>query len=75
MIRSVEFDIEALEDLEDLPQIARQLTRLADWGRVACGQPDPTLLELQLGEKRLLYRIEGDEVWVLSAERVAPTCH
>ena len=75
----VEFLLEALEDLEDLPAIARQLTALAPEGRVACGQSDPGLLELTLREghreKRLIYRYEPEQILVLSAERVVPTRH
>jgi hypothetical protein len=75
----VEFLLAALEDLEDLPAIARQLTALAPEGRVACGQSDPDLRELTLREghreKRLIYRCEPDQILVLSAEHVAPTQH
>ena len=75
MALPVEFLIEALEDLEDLPAIARQLTSMADLGRVACGQADPGLRELKLGEKRLFYRCEEEQILVLWAESVPPTQH
>ena len=75
MIRSVEFMLDALDDLDDLPAIAKQLTARADEGRIACGQPDPGLWELVIGEKRLLYRQEDDEVIVLHAEHMPPTQH
>ncbi len=75
----VEFLLDALEDLEDLTSIARQLAALAPHGRVACGQSDPELLELTLtgacGQKRLLYRCELEQIVVLSAEHIAPTQH
>ncbi len=78
MALPVEFLLEALEDLDDLPDlpdIARQLTALAFDGRVACGQADPDVRELTLGEKRLLYRCEPDAIVVLSAEPIAATQH
>ncbi len=75
----VEFLIDAMHDLEDLPAIARQLTALAHAGKPACGQPDPSLRELVLAEgsseKRLIYRCESEQILVLSAERVSPTRH
>lgn len=71
----VEFMLEAMEELDDLPAIARQITALADLGRVACGQPDPSLLELTVGEKRLIYRCESEQILVLFAESVGPTQH
>ncbi len=75
----IEFLLEAMEELEDLPAIARQLTALAAQGRVACGQSDEGLLELTVsekqGQKRLIYRCESEQIVVLSAERVAPTRH
>lgn len=75
----VEFLIDALDDADDLPAIARQLTAQASHGRVACGQSDPTLLELTVrgesGEKRLIYRVEPEQILVLWAESVAPTRH
>jgi len=75
MALPVEFLIEALDELEDLQAIARQLTRMAEHGRVRCGQADPGLLELTLGEKRVIYRCEAEQILVLSAETIAPTRH
>ncbi len=75
MALPVEFLIEALDDLDDLPKIARQLTRMADHGRARCGQTDPDLLELILGEKRLIYRVEAEQILVLWAETIPPTQH
>jgi len=75
MALPVEFLLDALDELEDLPAIARLLTTMADHGRVRCGQGDPGLLELTLGEKRLIYRFEAEQILVLSAETIAPTRH
>jgi hypothetical protein len=75
MVRAVEFELEALDELDDLPFIARQLTVLAECGRVVCGQPDPLLWELQIGEKRVFYRFEEDEIRVISAESIARVRH
>lgn len=71
----VEFMLEAMEELDDLPAIARQITALADLGRVACGQSDPNLLELTLGAKRLIYRCESEQILVLFAESILATRH
>jgi hypothetical protein len=75
MALPVEFLIEALEELEDLSAIARQLTVLADTGRIACGQADPDLFELSIGEKRVFYRFEDGQILVLWAESISPTRH
>jgi hypothetical protein len=71
----VEFSLEALEDLEDLPAIAKQLKLLADEGRIACGQPDPSVRELEIARRRILYRQRGDELEVITAEPVVPARH
>lgn len=75
MVRSVEFELDALDELDDLPAIARQLTVLAELGRVVCGQSDPMLWELQIDEKRVLYRVEGDEILVVAAETIVRSPH
>ncbi len=74
-MRSVEFALEALDDLEDLPTIARQLTVLAELGKVVCGQSDPELWELQIDEKRVFYRVQCDEIIVVGAESIPPVRH
>jgi hypothetical protein len=71
----VEFTVEALEDIEDLSEIARELTRAADHGRIVCGQSDPDLRELLLGAHRVLYRMEDEQIVVLSAEPYVPVMH
>ena len=71
----IEFTLEAMEDIEDLPHVARQLSRLADFGAVACGQCDPLLRELVVDERRLLYRVEREQIVVLSATLALPALH
>jgi hypothetical protein len=71
----VEFTIEALEAIEDIAEIASQLTRAAELGRVVCGQSDPDLRELTLGAFRVLYRVEDEQIVVLSAEPFIPVLH
>jgi hypothetical protein len=71
----VEFTTEALEDIEDLSEIARELTRAAEHGRIVCGQSDPNLRELLLGAHRVLYRVEEEQIVVLSAEPHVPALH
>lgn len=75
MALPVEFTLEALEDIEDVAAIARQLTRVADHGRIACGQSDPLLREVLLGQNRVLYRVEEEQIVVLAAELVPPAIH
>ena len=67
----VEFMPEALEDIEDLPRVARLLTRLAELGRVACGQSDPLTREVVIDQQRVLYRLESEQIVVLAAEDMA----
>jgi hypothetical protein len=71
----VEFTLEALEDIDDLPLIASQLTRAAECGRIACGQADPDVRELLVGQNRVLYRLEEEQIVVLSAEPFVPSLH
>lgn len=75
MGRPVEFTLEAMEDIEDLPHVARQLSRLGELGRVACGQTDACLRELVVDEQRVLYRLERDQIVVLGASVAAPPLH
>lgn len=75
MALPVEFTIEALEDIEDIAEVASQLTRAAELGRVVCGQSDPELRELTLGHSRVLYRMEDEQIVVLSAEPFTPVLH
>jgi hypothetical protein len=71
----VEFTLEALEDIEDIVRVARKLSRLADSGKVACGQSDPLLRELVIGRLRLLYRLEATQIVVLGADATPPLTH
>ncbi len=64
----VEFTLEALEDIEDIVDVARKLSRQADHGRIACGQSDPSTRELIIDRTRLLYRLEATQILVLSAD-------
>jgi hypothetical protein len=84
--RPIEFTLEAMEDIEDLPAVARQLSRLGELGRVACGQADPCLRELIVDARaradepmvhalRVLYRVEPDQIVVLSASAAPPALH
>ena len=66
--RPVEFTQEALEDIEDLPEVARALSRSAELGRIVCGQSDPCTLELVIERLRVLYRLEEDQIVVLCAD-------
>jgi DNA-binding transcriptional LysR family regulator len=66
--RPVEFTREALEDIEDLPEIARALSRAAETGRIVCGQSDPFMLELVIERLRVLYRLEDHLILVLGAD-------
>lgn len=75
MSRPVEFTLEAMEDIEDLPRVARQLSRLGELGRVACGQADPCLRELIVDAQRVLYRVEPDQIVVLGASDAPPALH
>ena len=68
MTRPVEFTTEALEDIEDLPEIARALSRSAELGRIVCGQSDPRTLELVIEQLRVLYRLEDHQIIVLAAD-------
>jgi hypothetical protein len=67
----VEFTQEAMQDIEDLPRIARQLSRALEFGRVLCGQPDPCTRE----DLRVVYRVERDQVVVLSADPAEHPLH
>lgn len=68
MNRPIEFTTEALEDIEDLPEIARALSRSAELGRIVCGQSDPRTLELVIEQLRVLYRLEDHQIIVLAAD-------
>jgi hypothetical protein len=82
----VEFTLEALEDIEDLPRVARTLSVLVEgrgsaqepWGnagRAACGQADPLTREVLIDGQRVLYRLEREQIVVLSAELEPPSLH
>jgi hypothetical protein len=71
----VEFTLEALEDIEDIVLVARRLTHVASFGRIACGQSDPFLRELVIGRTRILYRLEQTQILVLGADQVAAPLH
>lgn len=75
MTQPVEFTVEALHDIEDFLPIARLLTRVAQHGRIACGQADLRVREIELLGKRLLYRVEVDLIVVLAAEPVPVVIH
>ncbi|MET0286422.1 MAG: hypothetical protein ABW352_18215 [Polyangiales bacterium] len=66
--RPVEFTREALEDIDDLPEVARALSRAAETGRIVCGQSDPCMLELVIERLRVLYRLEDQVILVLGAD-------
>ncbi|MDB4976193.1 MAG: hypothetical protein JWN48_4534 [Myxococcaceae bacterium] len=66
--KPVEFTEEALEDIEDLPEIARALSQSAELGRIVCGQSDPCTLELVIERLRVLYRLEENQIVVLCAD-------
>ncbi len=68
MALPVEFTLEALEDIEDIVDVARKLSRQAELGRIACGQSDPATRELVIDRTRLLYRLEATQIVVLSAD-------
>lgn len=68
MALPVEFTQEAMADIDDLPRVARLLSRLAEAGRVACGQPDPLTREVVIDGQRVIYRLEREQIVVLSAE-------
>jgi hypothetical protein len=59
---------EALEDIDDLPRVARLLTHLAKQGRIVCGQSDPETREVIIDQQRVRYRVEEEQIVVLSAE-------
>lgn len=75
MVLPVEFTQEAMEDIDDLPRVARLLSRMVDRGRVACGQADPLMRELVIDDQRLLYRVEREQIVVLSAAPAPPALH
>ncbi len=66
--RPVEFTREALEDIDDLPEVARALSLAAECGRIVCGQSDPFVLELVIERLRVLYRLEDQLIVVLGAD-------
>ncbi|HEX5661047.1 MAG TPA: hypothetical protein VFX59_27835 [Polyangiales bacterium] len=66
--RPVEFTREALEDIEDLPEIARALSQAAEFGRIVCGQSDPCMLELVIERLRVMYRLDDRLILVVSAD-------
>jgi hypothetical protein len=71
----VEFTQEAMEDIDDLPRVARLLSRLVDFGRVACGQADPLTREVIIDHQRVIYRVEREQIVVLSADDEPPSLH
>jgi len=71
----VEFTQEAMEDIEDLPRLARQLSRALDFGRVLCGQSDPCTREIVIEDLRILYRVEREQIVVLSADPAEHPLH
>lgn len=75
MALPVEFTREAMDDIDDLPRVARLLSRLAEAGRVACGQPDPMTREVLIDQQRVIYRLEREQIVVLSAEPELPSLH
>lgn len=97
MALPVEFTLEAMEDIDDLPRMARLLSRFVEgcasahepwdqgragahepWGkagRVACGQPDPLTREVSIDGQRVLYRLEREQIVVLSADLEPASLH
>lgn len=71
----VEFTQEAMQDIDDLPRVARLLSRMVDFGKVACGQADPLLREVVIDDLLLMYRVERDQIVVLSADPAPPSLH
>lgn len=64
----VEFTPEALEDIDDLTEIARALSEYSELGRIVCGQSDPLTLELVIERLRVQYRVEEHQITVLGAD-------
>ena len=64
----VEFTPEALEDIDDLTEIAKALSEFSELGRIVCGQSDPRMLELVIERLRVQYRIEDHQITVLGAD-------
>lgn len=64
----VEFTPEALEDIDDLSEIARALSEYSELGRIVCGQSDPRTLELVIERLRVQYRVEEHQITVLGAD-------
>jgi hypothetical protein len=75
LVLPVEFTQEAMAEIDDLPRVARLLSRMVDFGRVVCGQADPLLRELVIDEQRVLYRVEREQIVVLSADPAPPSLH
>lgn len=75
MTLPVEFTQEAMQDIEDLPRLARQLSRALEFGRVLCGQADPCTREIVIEELRVVYRVEREHVVVLSADPAEHPLH
>jgi hypothetical protein len=71
----VEFTQEAMVDIEDLPRVARQLSRALDFGRVLCGQSDPCAREIVIEDLRISYRVELEQVVVLGADPIEHSLH
>jgi hypothetical protein len=71
----VEFTQEAMQDIDDLPRVARLLSRMVDFGKVACGQDDPLLREVVIDDLLVMYRVERDQIVVLSADPAPPSLH
>jgi hypothetical protein len=55
--------------------VARQLSRALDFGRVLCGQSDPCTREIVIEDLRVSYRIEREQVVVLSADPAGHPLH
>ncbi len=75
MALPVEFTQDAMADIEDLPRLARQLSKALEFGRVLCGQPDPCTREIVIEELRIVYRVEREQVVVLSADPAPRSLH
>jgi hypothetical protein len=71
----VEFTQEAMEDIEDLPRLARKLSHALDFGQILCGQPDPCTREIVIEDLRIVYRVEREQVVVLSADPATHPLH
>jgi hypothetical protein len=75
VVLPVEFTQEAMQDIDDLPRVARLLSRMVDFGKVACGQGDPLLREVIIDDQCVMYRVEREQIVVLSADPAPPSVH